>query len=164
MSEKSINFGDKKINKSHFYKNKKLFKIEDTDVDKILVSKEESYVTKIRLNTSLNIMMMKLPQMIGYVKHFDSNKTMSFKVIDNKLLKKYTKIWERVSNLMDKKFDSEPVYSDNNKYIKRKIKSYGDKINTNFQDNEIPKENASYKCLSLIMLESFITANKKYYP
>ena len=51
--------------------------------------------------------------MIGYVKHFDSNKTMSFKVIDNKLLKKYTEIWERVS--------SEPVYSDNNKYIKRKI-------------------------------------------
>ena len=26
--------------------------------------------------------------MIGYVKHFDSNKTMSFKVCDNKLLKK----------------------------------------------------------------------------
>ena len=26
--------------------------------------------------------------MIGYVKHFDSSKTMSFKVGDNKLLKK----------------------------------------------------------------------------
>ena len=31
--------------------------------------------------------------MIGYVKHFDSNKAMSFKVNDNKLLKKYSKIW-----------------------------------------------------------------------
>ena len=31
---------------------------------------------------------MNLPQMIGYVKHFDSNKTMSFKVSRNKLLKK----------------------------------------------------------------------------
>ena len=30
--------------------------------------------------------------MIGYVKHFDSNKVMSFKVSDNKLLKKYNKI------------------------------------------------------------------------
>ena len=29
--------------------------------------------------------------MIGYVKHFDSNKTMSFKVSDNKLFKKYEK-------------------------------------------------------------------------
>ena len=49
---------------------------------------------------------IKLPQMIGYTKHFDSNKTMSFKVSDNKLLKRYTKIVERVSNLMNIKFDS----------------------------------------------------------
>ena len=33
--------------------------------------------------------------MSGYVKHFENNKTMSFKVIDNKLLKKYTKIWKK---------------------------------------------------------------------
>ena len=37
MSGKSIKFGDKKINKSIFYKNKTLFKIEDTDADEILV-------------------------------------------------------------------------------------------------------------------------------
>ena len=30
--------------------------------------------------------------MIAYVKHFDSNKAMSFKVNDNRLLKKYIKI------------------------------------------------------------------------
>ena len=30
--------------------------------------------------------------MIGYVKHFDRNKTISFKVSNNKLLKKYKKI------------------------------------------------------------------------
>ena len=28
----------------------------------------------------------------------------------------------------------------------------------------MPKENASYKCLSLIMLDSVIRINKKYYP
>ena len=50
--------------------------------------------------------------MICYVKYFDSNKTMSFKVSDNRLLKKYTKIWERVSSLMNIEFDSEPVYRD----------------------------------------------------
>ena len=71
--------------------------------------------------------------MIGYIKHFDSNKTMSFKVIDNKLLKKYTKILEKVSNLMNIKFNSEPVYGENDKYIKTKIKLYEDKVNTNFQ-------------------------------
>ena len=35
--------------------------------------------------------------MIGYVKYFDSNKTMSFKVSDKKLLKKYTKIWGKLT-------------------------------------------------------------------
>ena len=55
--------------------------------------------------------------MIGYVKHFDSNKTMSFKVSDNKLLKKYTKIWEKISNLMNIEFDSEPVFGNNDTYI-----------------------------------------------
>ena len=99
--------------------------------------------------------------MIGYVKCFDSNKTMSFKVIDRKLFKKYTKICERVSSLMNIEFDSEPVYGE---YIKKKIKSYGDKVNTNFQGNKIPKENASYKCLPLIVLDSVIRVNKKYYP
>ena len=59
--------------------------------------------------------------MIGYVKCVDSNKTMSFKVSDNKLLKKYSKIWERVSNLLSIKSDSEPVYRDNDKYISRVI-------------------------------------------
>ena len=102
--------------------------------------------------------------MIGCVKCFDSNKSMSFKVSNNKLLKKYNKIWERVSNLMNIEFDNEPVYDDNDKYIKAKIKLYGDKINTNFQGKKIPKENASYKCLSWIVLDSVIRANKKYYP
>ena len=78
--------------------------------------------------------------MIGFVKHIDSNKAMSFKVSDNKLLKKYTKIWERVSNLMDKKFDSAPAYGDNDKYIKTKMKSYGDKVNTNFQGKKYQKK------------------------
>ena len=102
--------------------------------------------------------------MIGCVKCFDSNKTMSFKVSNNKLLKRYNKISERVSNLMNTEFDNEPVYDDNDKYIKTKIKLYGDKINTNFQGKKIPKENASYKCLSWIVLDSVIRANKKYYP
>ena len=63
--------------------------------------------------------------MIEYVKCFDSNKTMSFKVTDKKLLKKYSKIWEKVNNLMDIKFDSELVYGDNDKYIKTKIRYIG---------------------------------------
>ena len=77
--------------------------------------------------------------MIGYVKHFDSNKTMSFKVNDNRLLKKYTKIRKNLSILMNIEFDSEPVYGDNDKYIKAKINSYGYKVNTRFQGKKNTK-------------------------
>ena len=46
MSGKSINFNDKKINKSNFCKNKKLFNVNDIDANKIFVSEKESYGTK----------------------------------------------------------------------------------------------------------------------
>ena len=65
---------------------------------------------------------------------------------------------------MNRKFDSEPVDGDNDNYIKTNIKLYGDKTNIDFKGKKIPKENASYKCFSLIMLDSVIRANKKYYP
>ena len=62
-----------------------------------------------QLNISLDVMMMdiylldiiirplciKLPQMIEYVKCFDSNKTMSFKLTTKKLLENYTQIREK---------------------------------------------------------------------
>ena len=41
---------------------------------------------------------------------------------------------------MNIEFDSEPVYGDNDKYIKTKIKLYEDRVNTNFQDKKIPKK------------------------
>ena len=37
-------------------------------------------------------------------------------------------------------------------------------MNTHFQVKKVPQENASYKCLSLIMLDSVVRVNKKYYP
>ena len=104
---------------------------------KVLVSKKESYGTKNSLKYFIGCndgdfirpLCILLPQMIGYVKHFNSNMTMSFKVSDNKLLKKYKKIWEKVCNLLIIEFDSESVYDNVDKYIKTKIKMYGDRVN-----------------------------------
>ena len=89
---------------------------------------------------------------------------MSFKISDNKLLKEYTQIWKKVKNLLNIKFDSKPVYGDNDKYIKTKRKIYDNNVNTNFHGKKVPRENASYKCLSLIMLDSVVKVKKKYYP
>ena len=78
---------------------------------------------------------------------------------------------------MNIEFDSGPVYGDVDKYVKTKIKMYGDRVNTNFQDQKVPEENVSYKCISLpinayamhiicmsCMLGSVIRVNKKCYP
>ena len=88
-------------------------------------------------------------------------KTMSFEVTDKQVLRKYNKIWQKVEELLNVKFESKSVYGDNDKYIKTKIKSYIDKVNTNFQGKKAPEENSSYKCLSIITLESIIQASKK---
>ena len=111
--------------------------------------------------------------MIGYVKCFDDN--MSFLADDTssgrgksrkEVLKEYTKVWEKIKDLIGKKFESEPVYGD--KYIKTKIKSYNNDISTNFHGEgyrkKVPKESCTYKCFSLISLDSVIQMGKKYYP
>ena len=105
MSGKGINFEDKKTSKSNIYKNKKLLKIEDIDITNIPVSKIVSYETKDSLKYFIGYnvdvikpLSIRLPQMIGYVICF--NMFMSFKVSDNKLLKKYNKISEKTRNLL----------------------------------------------------------------
>ena len=169
MSRKNINFEDKKNQKSDFYKNKKVTKIDDIDVNKILVSKEEPYGTKNSFkyfiayndNDAVRPLCIKLPRMTGYVRKCEGNTTMSFKISDKQLLKKHNHLWKRVEKLLKIEFDSKPVYGDDDKYIKTKIKIYGGSVNTNFQDKKIPKEKAPCNCLSIIMLVSVIDKKKE---
>ena len=95
MIRKNVNFGDKKIKKGDFYKNKKVAKIDDIHVNKILVPKEESYCTKNLFkyfigytDNVIRPLCIKLPKMTGYVRKFEGNTTMSFKISDKQLLKK----------------------------------------------------------------------------
>ena len=61
-------------------------------------------------------------------------------------------------------FESKPVCGDDDKYIKTIIKVYAGSMITNFHNKKMPKEKAPFKCLSIIMLDSVVKANKKYYP
>ena len=68
---------------------------------------------------------------------------MSFLTDNNEFLEKYIAIWKKISDLINKKFDSNPVY--NNKYINTKIRSYNIDIKTNFHDidnknNKMPEK------------------------
>ena len=155
MSGNSINFDDEKVNKSDFYinKNKKIFSIDDIDVNKILVSKKEQYgkynsfkyFIGYNDNDVIRPLCLKLSQMTGYINEFDedNNKnenknkiTMSLKVKDKQLLKNYSKIWKKTERLRSIDFDSKPTYGDDDKYIKTKIKTYEDGITTNFYNKK----------------------------
>ena len=68
---------------------------------------------------------------------------MSFLTDNNEFLEKYIAIGKKISDLINKKFDSNPVY--NNKYINTKIRSYNIDIKTNFHDidnknNKMPEK------------------------
>ena len=43
---KAINFNDRKVRKSNFYKNKKIYRIEDIDINNVLVSRKKTIRNK----------------------------------------------------------------------------------------------------------------------
>ena len=102
--------------------------------------------------------------MTGFAKKFNENATISFRVKSKQFSKNYNKILEKVKKLLKIDFESKPIYGDNDKYIKTKIKIYASSMITNFQGKKIPKEKGPCKCLSIIILDSVIKAKKKYYP
>ena len=88
--------------------------------------------------------------MTGYVRKFEGTATMSFKISDKQLLKKYNQIWKRVEKLLKIEFDSEPVYGGNDKYINTKIRTYGSSVITNFQS----KKNAKRKSTMQVFINN----------
>ena len=81
----NINFNEKEIKKVTFTKTKEAFQIDDIDVNKMLVWKEEPYDTKNALkyfigyndNYIIRPLCLRLPQMTGCFKKINENVTMS---------------------------------------------------------------------------------------
>ena len=136
MNGKNIHFDNKNIKKSDFYnKNKKIFNIDDIDVNKILVTKKEQYG---KYNSSKYFigyndngvtkpLYFFLSQTTGYIKKIDKNKiTMFIMIKDIQLLKSYNKTWKKFEKSMKTDFNTKTTYGDDNKYIKSRIKTYKD--------------------------------------
>ena len=135
MGKEILKFGNIEIEKNKFYRHKSPIYLGDVDTEKVLVSKKISFGEKYYKYLSgclyngnkvkpLNIM---LPKTSANVKSYDGQtKLMYFMIEDDDLLEKYNTIWDKVSADIKKEFDSEPVY--NKKYLKTKIKSYGNEV------------------------------------
>ena len=95
MNGKNINFDNKNIKKSDFYnKNKKIFNIDDIDVNNILVSKKEQYGKHnpfkyfIGYNDTdiIRQLYLFISQTTGYINKFEKNIiTMSLAIKDKQL-------------------------------------------------------------------------------
>ena len=86
---------------------------------------------------------------------------MSFKIEEESVYLKYAEIWNKIQSILNVKFHSQPIYDD--KYIKTKVKTLNNSINTLFSGDEIPKERIHYVCISAICIDSVLKRDKKYY-
>ena len=110
-----------------------------------------------------------MPKMSGYVKTFKvkdgdkdkSNKLISFQINDEKLLEKYKTIWAKIEDLKNIELNTLPVYDD--RYIKAKIRTYGDKVYTNFRGLNVPKDHIECRSFSVISIDSLQDYDHNYY-
>ena len=85
---------------------------------------------------------------------------MYFLIADDELLKKYKDIWNKVSNSMEKKFDSESIY--NKMFLKTKIKLYNNDDATVFHDKEMSKVGFNYTYFAVRTIDS-VLKDENYY-
>ena len=99
--------------------------------------------------------------MDGYIKYFDDGrKNMSFVTDDEKIYKKYNKIWEVIRNLLKIDFTVNPVRDDT--YLAVKLKIFNKINRTTFNNNNrIPIEKDHYICIPVIDIDSVLKIDKK---
>ena len=110
-----------------------------------------------------------LPKMSGYVKTFKvkdrdkykNKKLISFPINDEKLLENYKTIWTKIEGLQNIELNALPGYDD--RYIKTEIRTYGNKVYTNFHDLDLPEDGVECESLIIISIDSLLGYGSKYY-
>ena len=95
--------------------------------------------------------------MSGYVKTFKvkdghkgkNNKLMSFRIDDE-----YKAIWIKIEDLTDIELNALPVYD--NRYTKTRIRTYGDKVYTNFRGLNVPEDDIESESFTVISIDSLL--------
>ena len=77
------------------------------------------------------------------------------------ILERYKAIWAKIEDLKNIKLNALPVYDD--RYIKTKIRTFGEKVYTNFRDLNVPEDYIECESFTVISIDSLLVYNKKYY-
>ena len=103
--------------------------------------------------------------MIGQVKTFKvkegDNKLMSLRIDDQKLSEKYKAIWTKIEGLKNIEFNALSVYD--KRYIKTKIRTYGDKVYTKFRGLNVSEDDIESEFFTVVSIVFLLVCDKKYY-
>ena len=103
--------------------------------------------------------------MTGYVKTFKvkvkNNKLKSFRIYDKKLLEKYKASWTKIEDFKSIKLRAWSVYDD--RYIKTKIRRYGDNIYTNVSSSNVSEDDIECESFIVNSIDFLLVYDKKYY-
>ena len=94
--------------------------------------------------------------MLRHLKMEIQTMLMSFRIDDEKLLEKYIGIWTKIKDLKNIELNAFPVYDD--RYIKTRIRTHGDKVYSNFRGLII-----ECKSFTVISKDSLFVFENKYY-
>ena len=162
-----LRFGQTKIAKEIFYAAKKPIEMWDVNVDNIVISKLVTRKINSKyfigyLDKDIKPLVLIMSKKSRYFKTFKVenkiNKLMSFCINDEKLLETYQATWTNIENLKRFKLNALSVYDD--RYIKTKTTTYGDKFDTNFPDLNVPEDDIECKSFTAISIDSLLAYNK----
>ena len=168
MSEKTLKFNNIRLNKKEFHKSKEPTDLLSVDLDQIAVSYKFKHNNEVfkhfigyQKGKIVKPLCIILRQMSGYIKYFENGgKNMSFLIKDDELVwDKYDKIWDVIKDKLRINFNSEPVYE--YRYLKAKVREFDGAIKANFLNNDMPKVNMHYTCISCITIGLVLRIDKK---
>ena len=107
MSEQTLKFGDKVVNKRELHASKQAIALNLVDTNKIVIFEKfkhsdngsKCFIGYLHDDDVIRPVCIILPQMSGYIKYFDNDgKNMSFKIEDESVYLKYTKTWKKLKS------------------------------------------------------------------
>ena len=146
MNKQTQKFNDIAVNKKDFYASKKEIPLNSVKTNKTAIScrvkhnddSNKYFSGYLHDDGVIRPLCVILPQMSGYIKYFENGeKNMSFKIEEESVYLKYTEIWNKIKSILNVKFHSQPIFDD--KYIKTKVKTFNNTINTLLSGDETPK-------------------------
>ena len=168
-----LRFGETIIAKETFYAAKKPISIWDVGIDNIVISKLIERKTNSKyligyLDKVIRLLVLIMPKMSRYVATFKvkdrdkdkSNKLMPFHIDHEKILQKYRTICNKIEDLKSIELNALPVYDD--RYIKNKMKmkTYSDKVYTNFRGLNVLEDDIECEFYTVISIDSLFVYEK----